>query len=227
MTFVLVHGSGFAGSCWDDVVPLLPSPAVAVDLPGRGSRPHALEDVTIDVFADAVADEILGRDLHDVVLVGHSLAGITVPAVVRRVGDRIRAVVFVAASVPADGERVVDSLEPDLRAMAEEVARQPPTRMDPALATMLFCAGMDEAHTARTLSLMTAEGPGLVVEPTSLAGLDAVPVHWVRLARDTVNPPERQDRAIAMLGATVHDLDCGHMAMVTHPAELAKVLGSI
>ena len=134
---------------------------------------------------------------------------------------------MIGRTVPPDGQRVVDSLEPDLRAMAEEVARQPPMLMDPGLATVLFCDGMDEADTARTLALMVPEAPGLVVETTSLVGMDAVPVHWIRLGRDVVNPPERQDRAIAMLGATVHHLDAGHMAMVTHPAELAAILARI
>ena len=36
MPNVLVHGGGFAGSCWDLLVPELDAPTVAVDLPGRG-----------------------------------------------------------------------------------------------------------------------------------------------------------------------------------------------
>ena len=226
--FVLVHGSGFAASCWDDVVPLLPEPTLAVDLPGRGAHPHPLEDLTIAVLADSVVRDIVERDLRDVVLVGHSLAGITVPAVVERVPERVAHVVFVAASVPPDGWRVVDTLEPAMRELAEEVARRPPQLMDAALATMLFCDGMDEAQTARTLGLMVPEGPRLVVEPVSLAGMaGGVPRSWVRLGRDIVNPTARQDDAIARLGATVHDLDAGHMAMVTHPADLAAVLRTI
>src|SRR5215213_4163340 len=39
--FVLVHG-GYGGAWnWDEVVPLLDAPAVAVDLPGRGGLPTA------------------------------------------------------------------------------------------------------------------------------------------------------------------------------------------
>jgi len=226
--FVLVHGSGFAASCWDDVVPLLDPPVLAVDLPGRGGRPYPLDQLTTEVFADAVAEDIVAHDLHDIVLVGHSLAGITVPGVVERVGDRVRHVVFVAAAVPPHGQRVVDTLDPSMRALAEEIALQPPAPMEPSLARALFCDGMSEEQATRTLSLMVVEGPRLTVEPVSLAAMEGdLPRSWVRLGRDVVIPPERQDEAIARLGATVYPLDAGHMAMLTHPQELATILGQI
>ena len=72
---VLVHGGGFAASCWDRLVPLLPEPVVALDLPGRGSRPAPLVGLTIGHFVDAVVDTLEADDLRDVTLVGHSLAG--------------------------------------------------------------------------------------------------------------------------------------------------------
>jgi pimeloyl-ACP methyl ester carboxylesterase len=228
MTFVLVHGSGFAASCWDDVVPLLSEPARAIDLPGRGTHPHPLQELTISVFADAVAEEMVADDLRDAVLVGHSLAGITLPAVVERVPDRIRHVVFVAAAVPPDGKRVVDTLDPDLQDFVVENARQPPQVMDAAMATALFCDGMDEDQRARTLSIMVAEGPDLVLEPVSLAGMErGVTRSWIRLERDIVNPPERQNDAIERLAAQPYSLDAGHMAMITHPEALAALLSAI
>ena len=48
MTFVLVHGGGFAGSCWERLVLLLDGDVHVVDLPGRGNRPADLGTVTID-----------------------------------------------------------------------------------------------------------------------------------------------------------------------------------
>ena len=38
MPFVLVHGGGMNGSCWNRLVPLLDGEVVVVDLPGRGAR---------------------------------------------------------------------------------------------------------------------------------------------------------------------------------------------
>ena len=120
MVYVLVHGGGFGASCWDLLTPHLAGPVVAVDLPGRGKRPADLSTVTIADFVAAVVDEIVGNDLHDVVLVGHSLAGVTLPGVVGAVPDRLRHVVFVSAAIPADGTRVLDTLDPGIRALAEQ-----------------------------------------------------------------------------------------------------------
>ena len=45
---VLVHGGTCAADIWDEVLPLLNFPAVAVDLPGRGKNPADLASVTLD-----------------------------------------------------------------------------------------------------------------------------------------------------------------------------------
>ena len=81
MTYVLAHGATFAASCWDLLVPHLDDDVIAIDLPGRGSRPADLSRVAIAEFVAAVLAEIEAWDLRDVVLVGHSLAGITLPGV--------------------------------------------------------------------------------------------------------------------------------------------------
>jgi pimeloyl-ACP methyl ester carboxylesterase len=187
-----------------------------------------LNDLTVGLFAESVAQEILARDLRDVVLVGHSLAGITLPSVVALIADRIRHVVFIAAAVPPDGQRVVDTLDPHLQDFVVENAQLPPHIMETGMATALFCDGMDEGQVARTLSIMVPEGPRLVLEPVSLAGMDTdVPRSWIRLERDIVNPPDRQNEAIERLSADQYSLDAGHMAMITHPEELAAILSQI
>jgi len=108
MPFVLVHGGGFDRRCWSPLIPLLDREVYAVDLPGRGATAGDLASVTIADFADSVADEIVDRDLHDVVLVGHSLAGITLPGVAERVEHRLRSLVFLSCSIPAPGTSVLD-----------------------------------------------------------------------------------------------------------------------
>jgi pimeloyl-ACP methyl ester carboxylesterase len=54
--FVLVHGGMCTAACWDPVVTHLAMRVVAVDLPGRGSRPADLFRVTLDDCVQAVID---------------------------------------------------------------------------------------------------------------------------------------------------------------------------
>src|SRR5690606_7323200 len=83
-SFVLVHGGAHGAGCWDRLPPLLArdprvARVLAVDLPGHGRRLEAKPqaEITLDDYVDAVVGDVLGEDLADVVLVGHSLAGIT------------------------------------------------------------------------------------------------------------------------------------------------------
>jgi pimeloyl-ACP methyl ester carboxylesterase len=229
MTFVLVHGGSFAGSCWEPMRPLLPPDTVAVDLPGRGSRPRPLAGITIADFVDAVVDDIESRDLRDVVLVGHSMAGITMPGVAARVPDRLARLVFVACTVPADGTRIVDTLDPEIRAIAEHNAPRPEGgKLDDATATALFCNDMTDEQTRWTLDHMVNEANQLTLEPVSLAGLvHPVPRTWIRTIHDIVVPADRQAEFAARVEAEVVDLDSAHMAMISHPAELAALLTKV
>jgi pimeloyl-ACP methyl ester carboxylesterase len=237
MTFVLVHGGGFGGSCWEPLIPFLDADAHAVDLPGRGTRPADLATVTVTVadFADAVAGEIVERDLHDVVLVGHSLAGITLPGVMARVGERLRHVVFVSCAIPPEGVAVADVLGSFGPQLAEVATRLGDAVLDgngllhPDLAAALFCNDMDDAQRALTLELLVPEALGVISEPTDLRGLAGpVPRTYVRLLRDASLDLDAQTRMAAELGdADIFDLDAGHMAMISRPAELAAILNAV
>jgi hypothetical protein len=88
---------------------------------------------------------------------------------------------------------------------------------------------MDEKQTAFTLDHMVPEARPVLREPVSLAGLQQ-PVRrvYVRLLEDAIVLPSQQDQIIAnMGGADVIELDSGHMAMISRPAELAAILDSL
>jgi pimeloyl-ACP methyl ester carboxylesterase len=121
---VLVHGGARAGDCWDLTVAELAGSApglrvLAVDLQGRGSRPADLTAVRItDFVASAVAD-IEEAGLGDVVVVGHSMAGLVVPGIVAKLGAaRVREMILLAGFIPPQGSSVVDTLRGPLAPLA-------------------------------------------------------------------------------------------------------------
>ena len=115
---VLVHGGGFDRRCWDLLLPHLAGPVIAVDLPGRGRHPAPLASVTFADCARAVVEDIDEAGFDEIVLVGHSLAGCSMPATIGLLGDRVRHTVFVACTVPEDGASAIDTLDPEIRAVA-------------------------------------------------------------------------------------------------------------
>lgn len=231
MPFVLVHGGGFAGSCWDLLAPLLVQPVYVVDLPGRGKRPADLTQLTVADFVQEVEHEIITNDLTEVVLVGHSLAGITLPGVAARVPDRLGRLVFIACAVPADGQRIADVL-PGIGRRRRSDGRRRITEhraLHREVAARMFCNDMDDDQAVFTLERLVPEAERVFTEPVDLRGLQyPIPRTYIRLLRDASIIPAAQDTMITNLGgAEVIDLDAGHMAMISQPAHLADILNAL
>ena len=118
-TFVLVHGAWHGAWCWAAVINQLEQlgdRAYAVDLPGHGMNRTDRAKVTLDSYVDSVAEFIEQRDLKDVVLAGHSLAGLTIPGVAVKIPARIKRVIWVTALVALDGQPIADPVNSPLAA---------------------------------------------------------------------------------------------------------------
>lgn len=230
MTFVLVHGGAHGAWCWERMVPHLKARAVAIDLPGRGSRPAPLEEVGLDDWVDAVVETIDGLAPDPVMLIGHSLAGVTLPRVADRIPQKIKHLVFVSCSVPPEGRSVIDILSPEVRPLAEASLKdRVASALSGEIARSMFCTDMDEEQTRFVLDHLVAEAWSPMLEPSRLAGLGhGVPMTYVKLLKDEVLPPTLQDEMIAHLGsADVVELDAGHDAMVSRPDALASLLNRL
>lgn len=232
MGIVLVHGGTFAASCWDLLLPHLHTPTVAVDLPGRGSRPADLTTLTLEDFATSVATDLDTTGWDRILLVGHSMAGVTLPRVAGLRPDVLAGMVFVACTVPAHGQSCADALslevKDDIAVRLEDPADDEPIGED--FARRRFGNDLDDEQYAwMTGRMLGGEAYGVVTEPCDLSGLsDALPRFWVRLDRDAIVPPAQQDEGIRNIGgAEVIHLDAGHMAMVGHPVELAAILDDL
>ena len=191
--------------------------------------------MTITDFVDSVTNEIVARDLRDVTLVGHSMAGLTLPGVAERIPDRLSHLAFVSCAVPPHGTPLTDVLGDLSPAVHEVAARIGDDVVDsqgglhPDLFVAMFCNDMDERHTASTLARRVPESFKVLSDPTDLTGLrHPIARTYVRLARDASITLDAQNKMIANLGAVnIVDLDAGHMAMISQARELAGILNAL
>jgi pimeloyl-ACP methyl ester carboxylesterase len=230
---VLVHGGTLTSTMWDPVRSAMASPTIAVDLPGRRYKPADLAQVTIADWVSSVVADIDEADLADVVLVGHSSGGYVLPGVASALAARpkpvLRGLVFVSATVPADGERPLDYLREDIRTLASDHRE---LTLESARGRTIGGLRPGERPIDTDLEIvengprMGLEAPLVLFEAVSWAGFPTdVPRVYVRALRDKVIPPVLADRMIvAMGGAKVIDLGAGHRSYDTHPAELAAVI---
>ena len=82
-----------------------------MDLPGHGAKPGNLATSTIGEWVNSVVTDIEEAGLGDIVIVGHSMAGVTVPGVVAKLGSaRVREMILATAFMPPQGGAIVDTL---------------------------------------------------------------------------------------------------------------------
>jgi pimeloyl-ACP methyl ester carboxylesterase len=215
---------------WDDVGRFLRSPWLAVDLPGRRYRPADLSRVTLDDWIIAVQRDL--EDVGPVALVGHSSGGYVIPGVAARLPNQVRGLVFVAATVPAEGTRPVDYLKPGLKEMTLESERQV---YDATAGRTIGGLRPGEKPVETELEVVENgprlghEAPGPLFAPFSWEGVpSSLPRAFVRCLRDRVIPPELAEVMVGnMGGADVIDIDAGHDVAGEEPRALAGILDGL
>ncbi len=228
---VLVHGGGLDRRCWDPTRAFLAAPSIAVDLPGRGAHPADLSTVTFADCAAAVRDDVDAAGYDEFVLVGHSLAGCSMPAMIGLLGARVLHAVFVACTVPEQGKSAFDTLDPEIQAMAGEAApTDTPQTMSGELAKIVLGNDLTDEQLAFCVERLVPEAPHLSNDPVDISPLrPSLPSTWVRTLQDMIVAANKQLRFAKNVSPScrVVDLDAGHMCMVGQPENTAAILDGI
>jgi pimeloyl-ACP methyl ester carboxylesterase len=217
-TFGLVHGAWHGAWVWERLAP---------ELEVRGHRHVAVElpceddDAGLDVYASTVADAL--GDAEDVVLVGHSLGGLTVPRVAAL--RPVTRIVLVAALLPREGMSLVDQLRADRAILigGNEGRRIDERKrlewIDAASAIRVLYGDVDTQLAASAFARLRPQANKPHVEKATEPWPD-VPTTCVVCAQDRMVSPDYQRRAPfpqQLLGSA-------HAPMLSRPSELARLL---
>ena len=226
-TFGLVHGAGHGAWCWERLTPLLEAlghRVVAMDLP--------CEDPTAGARRYAeVVDEAL-PPTKDLVLVGHSLAGLTIPLVAAR--HPVRRLVYLCAIVPELGRSLADQVAAD-PALYDPVLRAHPGRLtapdgtttlrDAAAARDIFYQDCSPEDIGWAFARLRPQAAAPRREPCPLQAWPAVETAYVLCREDhAISPLWSRRVAKERLGVEPIELDGGHSPFISRPAALAGVL---
>ena len=221
-TFVLVHGAWHGGWCWTKVSPLLRAAGHNVFTPtltGLGERSHLLtRDIGLDTHVTDVVQVLEYEDLRNVVLVGHSYAGMVITGVADKAGARIGQLVFLDAFLPENGKAMTDYSVRPLPPITEDSWR------DRAREPQDF--GVTDAGDVAWMKARLTDMPGKCLrQPLQLSGrgLSAIKGAYI-LCSQRADFREAAERA-KQRGYRYRELSsAGHDAMMTQPRELATVL---
>ncbi|MEU7143361.1 alpha/beta fold hydrolase [Nocardia sp. NPDC046473] len=235
-TFLLVHGAWHSGRCWERVVPLLESKGhrvLAPSLTGYGDKAHLLSpEVGLDTHVDDIVTLINEEDLNEVVLVGHSYAGLVISSVANQIPDRIGHLVYLDAMVPVDGETAVD-VQPisqhliDLAANSGTSWRIPPLPESPPPFGLFGVT--DPADIAWLRTILSDQPVRCLQQPARLdnPATNAIPRTHIHCVGAT--PPGITRRPVPAVQpngspAQIWELPTGHDCMITMPTELSELL---
>ncbi len=214
--FVLVHGAWGGGQGWAPVRKLLQAQGHEVHvatLTGLGEKKHLISpSITLDTHVTDVTSLIETEGLTDFVLAGHSYGGMVITETANRLGDRIRALVYVDAFLPRDGEALWDIADDPSRKHYIDAQRDMPGLVAPFPGSPSFLT----RHPLLTLLepvRMTAKAQAIAKRTYVYATRGAPTVFTKFHARVATDPAWK-----------VHSVDTGHGVMQEMPAEVAAIL---
>ena len=234
--FVLIAGAWHGAWCWEKVVPQLEAQGHRVhtpELPATGADPGNPAEVTLETWARFVAD-VVARESQPVTLVGHSRGGIVISRTAELVPESLRRLVYLSAYLLPAGASLAGTARADLDSLV-------PPNMIPAaggitcslraevIRPALFgqCSDADYEH---ALARMTPEPLKPLVTPLKVSGqrFGSVPRAFIECLQDRTVTLAAQRRMQADLPCDpVLTLDSDHSPFLSHPRELARLLGGL
>ncbi len=214
---VLVHGAWADGSCWSKVIALLQA---------KGFHVVAVQNPLTSLADDVAATKrVIALQDGPVILVGHSYAGV----VITEAGNdpKVAGLVYVAAFAPAEGESINSVTKPyppaplgsELRPDAQGFLTA--TRKGIAEDMAQDLPYIEQQILTATQGQTAAAVFGATV---TKAAWKSKPSWAVIAGNDRAIPPEIEKEEAARIKATSVILPSNHLAMISHPREVAEVI---
>jgi pimeloyl-ACP methyl ester carboxylesterase len=215
---VLVHGAWADGSCWSGVIERLQADGFSVRAPQ-----FPLTSLTDDV---ARLRQVLAFQDGPTIVAGHSYGG-QIATALGADAPNVAGVVYVAAFGLDEGE-----------SLGALLSQGPVT---PALAHLFTDARgfgwlseddfvnhfAGDVEPARARVLYAVQQPLASSAFTDVMGTPvwrSLPSWYLVAQNDEAIPPDAERQFAARMGATTVEVPSGHLAMISHPAEVAELI---
>jgi pimeloyl-ACP methyl ester carboxylesterase len=232
-TFVLVHGAWHGAWCWRKVVPLLEAmghTVVTPDLPGHGDDKTPGGEVTLDGYAQRIADVLAGMQ-GKAIVVGHSMGGIAITAAAELVPEKIETLVYLTAFLPRDGESLgsIEDRNTQKRVPLALVVEEgsPTAWLDPSKVDDLFYhdVGIEDREAAKAQWTAQALAPFMTPLKLTPERFGSVRRGYIVCTEDRAIVADLQHDMIAKSGVdAVKYLPASHSPFLSMPDKLAETL---
>lgn len=232
---VLLHGFDHDHRCWDLVVDemtkLAPEvPVYAVDLPGRGEKKHKTAR-NPKQGAKSILKDLEGWGVDRAFLVGHSLAGNTLPMIAIGLGEaRTLGQMYIAAIVPPEGKSFFTTVIP-FRPVSWVIEvgckLNFPLLLPKPVRNLMWCnAPATKEHRKMMNDMVVWDPVGIFGSKVTRKGMPRKNLFWLRTLRDHCALQGLQSAYRDNLGGVDEELyiDAPHDCMLTNPKEVAEII---
>ena len=233
---VLVHGAWHGGWCWEKLQPILAAAGhrvVTPDLPGAGRDPTPAAEVTLDRYVDAIVAVVEAQE-EPVILVGHSLAGLTITPVAEAIPDRIAALVYLTAQLIPEGMSLIDwrqgkpsTLIAENRVVAEDGIT---STIRPEALVEIFYGDCAPEDARAAIDRLRPQPMAISTVPMrrSAARYGRVPRYYIECLQDrAIDIDDQRQMQAETPCKRVFTLDSAHSPFLSMPACLADCLDEI
>ena len=230
-TVVLVHGAWADGSSWAGVAKDLQGRGYTVDIP-----PNPLRGLHSD---SAYLKDYLSTIKGPIVLAGHSYGGAVITDAATD-DSQVKALVYVDAFIPAQGQSILQILTPP------KGSSQPPLNpaalfnfvpfpdapngvtdwyLKPAVFMQVLANGLPKAQAEVLAATQRPIASNALTETSTAPAWKTIPSWDVIGTEDQILPPALQEAMAKTAGSHITDIKAGHLSgLIEHPAAIADVI---
>lgn len=214
---VLVHGAFADALGWQKVIPILLRDGYEVT-----AVENPLESLDSGI---ATTKRVVDAQTRPVVLVGHSYGGAVITGAAAG-NSKVKALVYLAAFGPDGGEALgtfgpkypIDldhALKPDSAGFLT---------VDRAQFRQVFAADVPADDVAVMAATQKPVSSSVFTASVPVAAWKTIPSWYVVSKRDHAINPDLERFYAKRMGAHTTEVDASHVAFISHPAEIAKVI---
>jgi pimeloyl-ACP methyl ester carboxylesterase len=221
---VFFYGAGLGTWIWNNLSPLIDTPCLFLDYPGRNHDSESTKGLTINDYSDFISTKINNWHCDKIIIIAHSIGGIIALDALKKISPKLIGFVAISAAVPISGGSFLSPFSLTAKIIMKCLFRIFGTKPPQAAIKNGLCNDLTSEQADKVFRQFTPEALSIYEENISYIFPD-VPKLYVKLTNDAAYSLQLQEKAIEHLKPeTIMELNTGHLPMISKPNELVKII---
>lgn len=223
---VFLHGAGLGSWIFDEVLPFIPHPVLAVNFPNRNNETDANKSLSLEGYLYPVVQEINDWDQDKIVIVAHSIGGVVGLKLAEALPEKIVGFIAVSAPIPKNGSSFLSCFPFFKRIVISALMKIVGTKPPAAAIKEGLCNDLTEKQTQKIINRFTPESTLLYTQKT-FAKIPGCSKLYIKTIKDKEISSELQERFAENLKASnTISINSGHLPMLSHPQQFAAIINN-